>query len=106
MSQFITVLVGPRYRLQDVRSGARDTVVLETNRGEINPDRSAPRPTIIEIPKPVSGPIVRMPNNGPVGKSGWHARCEQCGERSKPYTRKNEPAMSGWAFNHRCEVKV
>lgn len=88
------VLVGLRYRLEDVRAGA-SSVVLEAGRGGFEvqaQDHHSP----CALPTPIAGPIVR--DGGPP----FVARCLACGGSSGPYRRKNAPTLWRWAQNHRC----
>lgn len=94
------VLVGPRYRAKDVRAGVHG-VVLEVGMGMITLDQEGWRTAVPGetrfVPAPISGPIVRIAVD-----TLWVARCEGCGQAAKPYRRRREPAMLGWAHAHRC----
>lgn len=54
--------------------------------------------------KHVAGPVVRFTygrGNESVPTT-YAAECDHCGDQSKHYRKKNEPALQRWASNHRC----
>lgn len=92
------VIIGPRYRYEDVRPGAGGSIVLEVN-GENWRGRQR-RGDPVKIPLPMSGPIHRRQTGDDPRR--WYACCAQCGRMSKPYVRQNERAMFQWGHQHRC----
>lgn len=98
------LLVGVRFRYEDVRAATGNTIVLELDGEQW---KRKDHRMVIELPSPVSGPIFRWQD--PDSKK-YQAYCGGCTDTeglegvasSKWYERKNEPALFTWAHNHRC----
>lgn len=85
----VYLIVGPRFAITreeianqlsgvpGLRAGTRGSYVIER--------------------APIAGPIIRVE----VDKK-FHALCTNCRQYGKRYTRKREPGMFTWAYDHRC----
>lgn len=105
-------IVGPRYHAKDLVSGIGQTFKLELDRGDLfnspPPGRKHGWRDPIDIPKPVAGAIQRSvwANSATGGKPRYVAQCQQCGDHSKGYLKKNEPSLWRWALGHRCGMTI
>lgn len=101
MTEKVELIVGPRFQF------TRAEMEAEENPLKFPGLRSGAGPSVVIDRMPISGPIVRKRDytSDPEGGTLWRAECLLCGDDSKLYRRKNEPALFNWAVKHRCPPK-